>query len=145
MRQEIDTFANLDEPTVKRGLMSAISAMRGLYEICIKPRRDTRSTRANRYYFSCVVKPFFDMLRDQDPQITDKVQAHTEIKRNILGTKIVRIAGATFRIVPTTHDMDSATFADFVDRSRAWLSDSVGIPTPDPGQVGMEYREQANP
>lgn len=140
MRQEIDTFANLDEPSVKRALMTSIASMHGLYEVSIKPKRDTRTTRANRYYFACVVQPFFEMLREQDPQVIEKIQVHVELKRAILGTRIVKVGGVTCRIVPTTHDMDTSQFHDYVDRARVWLSSSVGIETPDPGEVGMEYR-----
>lgn len=140
-RPEIDIVANMDDAETKRRVMSSIGSMKGLYKVQVAPKRDTRSTRANAYYWAVVVRPFFELLRDQEPCVTESLQAHVELKRNVLGTKPVVVGGITCRIVKTTHDMTTAEFYDYVDRARAFLYEKVGIVTPDPGEIGMQYRE----
>lgn len=137
-RPELDEILNLDEPTIKRKLMTSVGALGGLYEVKMRPKRDTRSTRANAYYFAAVVKPFFEFLRDQEPTITEPIQAHTELKRQILGTMVINIGSTQARVVKTTHKMDMNQFWDYVERARAWLATQVGVTTLDPGEFGID-------
>jgi hypothetical protein len=137
-RKEFDDFINFDSPELKRRMMGFVGTLHGLYEVVFKPRRNTRSTQANRYYFGAVVTPFYEFLREQEPLINDKRQAHIEIKKLVLGTFQVRIGNTISEVVPTTHDMDSPTFWDFVERARVALWDKVGLPTLDPGEYGIE-------
>lgn len=119
-------------PAVKRKLMASIGALTGLYEVKIEPKRETRSTRQNSYWWSCIVHPFFEFLRDQEPSVTEPEQAHIELKRQILGTRGLTIGNVTMRIVPASRTMTTEEFSDLVDRARAWLLESVGIETVDP-------------
>lgn len=135
-RPQIDDVFDFDSPVVQRQVAAALRGMKGLNRVTVKPVRETRSTRANGYYFAAVVTPFFEFLRDQDERVTSREQAHIELKRQVLGTVAVRIGNVVSRIVPDTHDMDSATFADYVDRCRAFLSNQVGIETLDPSEYG---------
>jgi hypothetical protein len=113
---------------------------------CTRSRSSARCARRGargriRYYFAAaVVKPFFELVERARPGDVDKAeQAHIENeKRNVLGTRIVRIRGVVSRIVPTTHDMDVAEFMDYVERARHWLREQVGIETLDPGEYGIE-------
>ena len=130
-RPALDFVADMT-PEIKRKLMSAIGVLSGMYEVKIQPKRDTRSLRANGYYFSCVLKPFFEFLRDQETESIDTDQAHEILKRNILGEKMVTVNKTTHRVPPSTRKMNVEEFADYVYRARVWLATYVGIETPDP-------------
>jgi hypothetical protein len=39
---------------------------------------------------------------------------------------MVSVGGVVMRIVPTTHDMDTAAFMDYVEKARVWLASKVG-------------------
>jgi hypothetical protein len=62
-RETIEDFIDFDSPQLKRQTMAFVGTLRGMYEVVFKPRRVTRSQRANRYYFAAVVRPFFEFLR----------------------------------------------------------------------------------
>lgn len=130
-RPALDFIADMT-PETKRKLMSAVGVLTGMYEVTIQPKRDTRSLRANAYYWSCVVQPFFEFLRDQEIQLTDPEQAHNEIKKIVLGTFFVKTGKSIFEVPASTKKMNVEEFADYVDRARVWLAAMVGIETPDP-------------
>jgi hypothetical protein len=123
---------DFDDANQKIELWKDLRRRRGLQLLQIKPLRATRSTRANAYYWTAVVQPFFHFLSEQEPGITSPEQAHEELKRHVLGTRRLRVGRAIIEVVPRTRDMDSATFADYVDRARFWLREMVGIETFDP-------------
>jgi hypothetical protein len=141
-RESIDNIIDFDSRTLRQQVMSIVGRLSGLYEVKLKPRRATRTTRANAYYWAAIVTPFYEFLREQDPFITDKQQAHVEIKRQVLGTREVRAGGFVYRIVPTTHDMDGPTFWDFVERAAFFISDKVKIDPLNPREYGIDPEEQ---
>ena len=76
----------------------------------------------------------------------DRLQAHIEIKRNVLGTVPIKLkSGAMMRIVPDTHTMSTEQFYDFVERARVWLRNAVGIDTEDPSSYGIRREDYAPP
>lgn len=129
-RREPPLVVNLSDVAAKRRLMQKIGVMSGLHDVSIRPRRKTRSLNANNYYFSAVVTPFREWLREQwgDPSITTE-QAHIELKRAVLGVKerIREDTGEVMELIPTTHDMDKYDFANYIDKAAAWLADFAGI------------------
>jgi hypothetical protein len=136
-RPSVNISIDLSEPIAKRRLMSQVGALSGLYEISLEPRAKTHSARARAYYFAAVVQPFYEFLREQDECVCDKEQAHVEIKRNVLGTREIKIGNTTFCVVRSIRGMDSAQLADFIDRARTWLQNAVGIVTLDAGEYGI--------
>jgi hypothetical protein len=146
-RESIDNIIDFDSRTLRQQVMSIVGRLSGLYEVKLKPRRATRTTRANAFYFAAIVTPFFELLREQDPAITDKGQAHIEIKRQVLGTREVRVGDITLEIVPTTHDMDGPTFWIFVEGAMQFMREKVGIDPLNPREYGIdpEEQKQANP
>ena len=130
-RPALDFVADMT-PETKRKLMSAVGVLSGMYEVKIQPKRDTRSLRANAFYWSCVCQPFFEFLRDQEPTITDIDQAHEILKGRIIGEKLITVGKNICRVNPSTRKMSVEEFADYVDRARVWLATYVGIETPDP-------------
>ena len=131
-------------PENKQRLMAWIPPLKGDYRVYIEPARGTRSQRANRYYFSCVVTPFARYLSDEEVQIVSVDAAHEILKREILGPVIVRdprTRQVLSELTPSTHDMDPEQFMDFVERAREWLVMFHELRTPDPDPEYAAKRE----
>lgn len=129
-------WIDMSDPDENRAARNALAPLQGTYRVTAEPTRETRSNRANRYYWGVVVASFFEFLREQDYEIRDPGEAHEIIKAKLLPSREVRKPGTELvvaRLPPTTHDMDVSQFHDFVERARAWLLDKLGIDTPDPG------------
>jgi hypothetical protein len=136
-RPTINARIDFGSLPLKRKFMMTAGVLEGMYDVRLKPVRDTRSIRANAFYWAAVVTPFFELLSSQEPSVTQPEQAHIELKRQVLGTRAGRVGKAMVRIMPTTHDMDTAAFADYVERARHWLREQVGIETLDPKEYGV--------
>lgn len=120
---------NMDDITVKRGLMQHVGSLRGLYEVTLKPRKQTRSLQANSFYWIAVVTPFMHWLRETqgDPSI-DKDQAHEMLKTAVLGTKTVALPDGCFaELAPRTRGMKTDEFAAYVEAAAKWLGEFCNI------------------
>jgi hypothetical protein len=131
MTDESVMVLDLSDGDTKRRLMSHVGNLRsGLYEVSIKPRRQTRSLNANRYYFQCVVGPWLAWLRENEgSDFIDKEQAHEALKLAVLGMKTVenRETGAVVVIPPRTRRMKTDEFSDYVERCIKFLAEFCGI------------------
>jgi hypothetical protein len=129
MPRETQTL-NLSDLAVKRQLMSAISAMSGLYDVGLWPRKKTRSLSQNSYYFTAVVTPFRDWLRTEfgDPEI-DSEQAHEMLKVRILGLdeKLVDDTGEVLMLIPRSKTLDTWEFTQYIEKCCEWLASFCGI------------------
>jgi len=111
---------NMDDPEIKRRLMQQIGALKGLWELDLKPRRFIRSAKANRYYWIAVVIPFREWLREAygDSWITAE-QAHEMLKDKLLAGR----KGELGELPPTTTRLTSDEFAKYVDDAAAFLAE----------------------
>lgn len=121
---------NLSDIEQKRRLMSQIQKLTGLQEVSIKPRKLTRTFKANKYYFVACVAPWAEWLRENygDTSITSE-QAHEMLVVAVLGwdEKHSESTGKTLKFRPRTHTMNSAEFAEYVDKSAAFLAEFAEI------------------
>lgn len=105
--------------------MAKIGTLSGLYEVSIRPRKKTRSLNANSYYWAAYIGPWVEWLREQwgDPSISSE-QAHIELKRAVLGVreKVNKHTGEVMELVPTTHDMDTVEFGNYLDNAAEFLA-----------------------
>lgn len=115
---------NMDDPEVKRRLMLQISTLRGLWELNLRPRKLVRNLQQNKYYWVAVVTPFRDWLREAygDSWITAE-QAHEMLKERILGGREISLG----TLPPTTTTLNTAQFAEYVDKAAAWLAEFCNI------------------
>lgn len=129
----IDELLNLTDRDTKRRLYAAIAPLQGLHEVTIKPRRMTRSTRANAYHWSCIVDPFRKFLESQGQHYTS-LECHEFLKVKCLPKNIVDPrSGEVVGIVgDSSHNKNTAEFAEFVNRCKEYLGDTFGIECPDP-------------
>ena len=144
MAETLKQVYNFDSLQTKRRFMQKVQAMNGLWEISMKPRKLVRSLSQNAFYHVAYVSPFTEWLRDEwgDPSITTE-QAHIELKKAVLGvkTKVNERTGEMMELVPTTHDMDSGDFSNFLEKSAEFLARACGIVVL-PSEMFFEQRDQ---
>lgn len=135
-RPTIKTICEMNA-TNKRQLMSAIGAMDGMYELEIKPRRNTRSLQQLRWYWSCICPALAQYLNDQDYEPITSEGAHELLKAKFLTVSVVHpatgeVVGSRSR---STGELTTLEFADYCERARVWLADFFGIIVPDPEPI----------
>lgn len=120
---------NFDDIKEKRSLMSRIGTLKGLWEVTLKPRKRTRTLDQNAYYWSAVVTPWLEWLREEygDPAL-DKHQAHELLKEAVLGRKVLKNAkGEEIDVPPRTRGMKTDEFAQYVEAAALFLAAFAGI------------------
>lgn len=133
-RPSLKTFIDLSNADDKRRLIAQIGAMSGLYEIDLSPRRETRSTQQNRWYFGCLVQSFVQYMNEQDYEITTPEECHEFLKARFLARTVTdkRTGKPLGRYVESTTRLTKAEFSDYCERCRTWLNEYFGIVVPDP-------------
>jgi len=138
---------DMDSLHNKRRLMSKIGKLTGLWEFQMRPRKKNRSLNANAYYWAAFIPGWLEWLREAsgEPWITAE-QAHEALKKRVLGAKEI-INKETGEIIdeaaPTTHDMDTAEFAEYLDRAAEFLASFCGIVVLPP-EVFFEEKEKSH-
>lgn len=121
-------LVNLSDPSVKRQMMAEIGRLTGLYEYYLKPRKRTRSLDQNSYYWSAVVQPFTDWLREvYGDNSIDKEQAHDMLKVKILGLQEKEIDGELLRLIPRSRTLTVEEFGEYIEKCAAWLAEFCEI------------------
>lgn len=120
---------NLSDIVTKKRLISKIGTLQGLQEVSIRPRKLTRSLNANAYYWSALIGPWLEFLREEwgDRSITAE-QAHQALKKAVLGVREkAGPGGEVMELVPTTHDMDKETFGQYIESASKFLAEFASI------------------
>lgn len=138
---------DMDSLHNKRRLMAKIGSMSGLWEFQMRPRKKRRSLNANAYYWAAFIPGWLEWLREAsgEPWITAE-QAHEALKKHVLGTKPI-INKETGEVVdevpPDTHTMDTAEFAQYLDRAAEFLASFCGILVT-PSEMYFDQKEKQN-
>lgn len=111
---------NFDDIEIKRRFIQSLGALKGLWEVDLKPRRFVRTSRQNRYYWVAVVVPFREWLREAygDSWITAE-QAHEMLKDKLLSGR----QGELGPLPPSTALLNTADFVKYVDDAAAFLAE----------------------
>ena len=141
-REAINLILDLSVADNKRRLLSAVGVMSGVWEVDIRPRRDTRTLRQNSYYHAVITPALAKYLSDQDYDVTTPEDAHEVLKARFLVANVVnKTTGEILqRRVKSTTSLTPAEFSDYCERCRAWMADFFGIIVPDP--MPLAVREQ---
>lgn len=121
---------DLSDLEQKRRLIYQIQKLKGLHEVAIHPRKLTRTLKQNRYYWVAVAAPFAEWLREsQGDSFINTEDAHEMLKWKILGPKeIVSPLTGEVELMPArSRTLDTADFAEFVDKAAAWLAEFCEI------------------
>lgn len=134
-RRKIEGLFDLSDTNLKRRICVAIGSMTGPYEVSVAPKRNTRSNRQNAAWWSMIVEPYYQFLKEQECTIHCRDQAHELLKRELLDLPIVNrqngeVVGHVSR---NTKELDTAEFADLFERAQAYLGQAgIYVPDPDP-------------
>ena len=106
--------------------------------------KDTRSQRANRYWFGVIVKMFREYNADQGIMLSAD-DSHTALKLILLPTREVpnHRTGEIMHVPAHSHNRTIAEFGDLIEAGVAFLSE-LGLIVPDPYTYGgVERRQEA--
>lgn len=139
-RIEIDELVDMEDPETWVRFERFLPSLHGWYEWTAKPRKNTRSLQANRWYWACVVEPFRAFLNEQNIQRITKDRAHLILKLHIIPIDVIDpLTGELLETVPgDTHDMSVAEFYDYCERCMAWLAQKFDIVCQTPEQYGVK-------
>lgn len=136
---------DMDSLHNKQRLMSKIGKLKGVWEFQIRQRKKNRSLNANSYYWAAYIPGWLEWLREAsgEPWITAE-QAHDALVKRVLGAKEI-INKDTGEVIddarPSTHDMDTNEFAEYLDRAAEFLASFCGIVVL-PSEVYFEERDR---
>lgn len=143
MRDSIRRDVDLSNPTAKRELLTELGAFGGLYEVRAEPRKLTRSTQANRYWWSCPVKAYRDYKIRQGEPLTLE-DAHDELKLLFLPPRI-RCHPLTGEVIGTlpadSHTLSTEQFSDLIENVVTWMEAELNVFLPERPQAA-EGRQQ---
>jgi hypothetical protein len=144
-RPEIDNIYDMNQPAIKRAIMSSIGTFEGLYEIKAQPKRDTRSLRQNAAWWALVVTPIYQYLREQEADVTCLIDCHEMLREHFLKVPVFHpgtgeLIGHRFL---KTSKLSKPDFADLYNRVQAWALQSIGVVILDPDPFFQSNREMA--
>jgi hypothetical protein len=121
-------------PSAKRKL----SQMEGKpCEVQINPWSDNRSSRQNRYYWSCVIPGAVAAFRfDWGVQFTPQA-AHDACRTQFLGVQ--RFGVKQVAVVRSSATLTSAEFSAYIDTIRHWALHDCGVVIPTPEELGWGF------
>jgi hypothetical protein len=134
MRSPIEGIFDHDSHDVRRALMSAVGASRGVWEWKVKPRKATRSLRQNALWWSCVITPLYNHLREQDWDVNSPVDVHEMVCLKFLPRVVTnRRTGEVMRmrLRRSTRELSTDEFSDLYERVTAWMASEFDIVAPE--------------
>jgi hypothetical protein len=128
---------DFDDAGVRSRVLSALGRRRGWQEIEAKDYKPSRTTRQNRYYWSC----FCELLADhmsRDGKGWTREMAHETFRTMYL--QVSDMDEQTGRILTrprSTTELTTSEFNEYLDKIAAMLAGELGLIVPEPA----EYRE----
>ena len=111
-----------------------IHAMRELegkrVEVSIKEYKNTRSNRANRYYWSVVIPSVFEAFAENGIKLVNQQQAHEMMRRKFLMEE-VEINRKPFMIPKSTAEMKIDEFSNYIFVVVEYLRDFYNYTVPE--------------
>ena len=102
--------------------------------ITIEPRKETRSSKQNRYYWGVVIKTIVNAFAEQDI-VYGKDELHECFIQHFAQLNEIEdpISGGVLLMKDRTSKMDKPDFIDYVDKIIAWAA-GKGIIVPAPNR-----------
>ena len=98
-------------------------------KVTIEPWVRHRSTNQNAYYHGVVLKEIaLETGHDAD-------ELHEFFKRRFLPCRTIEVAGQVIDAPPSTTDLSTIEFRDYIDRIAAFAATELGIAISEPGQA----------
>jgi hypothetical protein len=136
------SIVNLSDRQTKLRLIQRIGALAGPHHVTVKRWRPRRSSRANAFYWACVVPALQQFLEDQGETYTAD-EIHVLMKAKFLRMSVVNkatgeVIGATVR---SSASLDAKEFGVYLEKCIAWLAETFGIVVPDPREMFDEPKQ----
>ena len=122
-------FADAEERCLERWIMS----LRGLtVDVTVLEHEETRSTRANAYYWACVIAKACEHTGDEPEDFHDEMCARFLTRRQITITDYATGAAEQVVIPGRSSKLPIANFYHFVEQVRQFIGEFLGVTTEDP-------------
>ena len=124
---------DFDDCAQKLGFLSRLGALSGKWRFSVRPYRALRSLKANAYYWAVVVQAFREFLARHN-QFFSNEEVHEFLLQQHASRIVIdpNTGEAMSAIGRRSSEMDSAEFAQYVDRCKLWMFDRFGIVVPEP-------------
>ena len=100
-------------------------------EISLKEYKNTRSNRANRYYWGVVIPSVFKAFAEMGIKLVNHEQAHEALKQKFLMIEVKTKEGS-FRIPQSTSSMKTDEFANYIFVVVDYLREYYNFVVPEP-------------
>jgi hypothetical protein len=120
-----DGKLHLDCPTVFKAFVSSLK--NAAVDIVVQKRRQTRSQRANRYWWGVVIP---SIAKELGYLPYEHEAVHDAVVRQIVGLRPGSDPRLSIR--QSTHDMDVEDFGNLIEATVIWAATELGIVIPDP-------------
>jgi hypothetical protein len=118
-----DKGLTLDAPEAFKGAMRSFK--RGRIRVKVELEKETRSARANRYYFGVVLKAISEHTGYEVDELHDYFKLQFNARELMVGRESAIVGSSTRRL-------DSQKFYDYLERIRRFASMELGITLPEP-------------
>ena len=102
-------------------------------EVTIKEYKDTRSNRANRYYWGVVIPSVFKAFAEMGIKLVNQEQAHEMMRIKFLMEE-VQIGEESFRVPKSTTKMKTDEFANYIFVIVEYLREYYSYVVPEPNE-----------
>lgn len=146
MRPSVDGTYDMSSAEVKRQMMSLVGRLSGMYELRIKPRRATRSLRANSWYFGFIVKPLYDRLRElgwdvQSPADVHEMLATHFLPRTVFNHRTGEVMRTKLR--RSTKELSVEEFTEYADKCVELLAEKFDVLVVEPVPYAERQKAKA--
>lgn len=102
--------------------------------VVVKPlsEKQNRSLKQNAYYHGVVLKILSEELGYTGLEI------HEVLKHQFLPTHDFFFKGEQYMIAPSTTDLNTAEFEEYLSHIRTWASSELGIFIPEPNEIEFD-------
>ncbi len=100
-------------------------------EVTIKEYKDTRSNRANRYYWGVVIPSVFKAFAEMGIKLVNHDQAHESLRQKFLMEE-VQVGEESFRVPKSTSRMKTDEFANYIFVVVDYLREYYNFVVPEP-------------
>jgi hypothetical protein len=129
-RQEFSGVLDMDNPALKRRLLSWLGALSGFYDVRVLPKRPVRSLKQNSFWHAAIVEPFAQFLREQEFSLSSHDDAHALLKEKFLRVPVTDPNGEVVGYVTrSTTGLTVEEFSQLCDVASEWLEQQFGIIT----------------
>lgn len=139
MKQVMEYLGPVKDGVLPRNVREAIAMlMRGMegkiVKVAVSEHKARRSGSQNAYHWSVIVPHWKALFKDAG-ELLDNEEVHNYLVRHVgkLDRTVVGPDGAVHQVTPSTSDLDTKEFTEFLETCRrVALSYGCDIPPPDP-------------